>query len=139
MYKIFAACKAFVNYNGKILILRESGQYQDGTNVGRYDVPGGRVQPGESFDQGLIREIKEETGLDVQIGRPFAVVEWRPVVRDEQWQIVATFFECKADTDQVVLSEDHDNFVWMDPKDFANYPIIANMKGAFEDYVKLNQ
>ncbi len=84
MYKIFAACKAFVNYNGKILILRESGKYEDGTNVGRYDIPGGRVQPGESFDQGLIREIKEETGLDVEIGRPFAVVEWRPVVRDEQ-------------------------------------------------------
>ena len=62
--KLFVATKAFIEYEGKILILQESGKYVDGTNVGRYDVPGGRVEPGQRFDESLRREIKEETGLE---------------------------------------------------------------------------
>lgn len=134
-FKIFVAAKAFVVFNGKVLVLKESSKYVDGSNVGRYDVPGGRVQPGERFDDGLIREIKEETQLEVKIGRPFFVNEWRPVVREENWQIVGTFFECLANSDQVVLSEDHEEFAWIDPKDFKKYNLIPNLVPAFESFL----
>ena len=90
--KIFVATKAFIIHDGKVLLLKESSAYTDGSNVGKFDVVGGRVQPGQRFDESLIREIKEETGLHVTIGRPFFVNEWRPIVRGEQWQIVGTFF-----------------------------------------------
>lgn len=133
--RLFVAAKAFVVYQGKILILQESGQYQDGTNVGKYDVVGGRVKPGERFDDGLLREIKEETGLDVTIGRPFFVNEWRPVVRDEPWQIVGIFFACEATTDQVQLSEDHAAYQWIDPADYTQYPLIENLLPAFAEYL----
>lgn len=137
--KIFAATKAFILYNGKILLLRESGQYVDGTNGGRYDVVGGRVEPGQRFDDSLCREIKEETSLKVTIGRPFFVNEWRPLVRGEQWQIIGTFFVCFAESDSVILSTDHDSFVWIDPKDFKQYDIIENLIPAFESYLGLNK
>ena len=45
-YKLFVATKAFIRYKDKILILRESVKYDDGSNVGSYDVVGGRVNPG---------------------------------------------------------------------------------------------
>lgn len=134
-FKLFTAIKAFILFEGKVLILRESGQYVDGANVGRYDVPGGRVQPGERFDEGLLREIQEETGLHVHLGAPFFVNEWRPMVRGEQWQIVGTFFACVADSDRVTLSEDHSDFAWIDPKDFAKYNLIPNLIPAFEHYL----
>src|SRR3990167_11245381 len=124
--KIFVATKAFIVYNGKVLILREVNTYQDGTNIGRFDVPGGRLQPGQRFDESLLREITEETGLAVKIGKPFFVNEWRPVVRGEQWQIVGIFFACTAKSNNVVLSKDHDKFEWIDPKDFKKYNIIEN-------------
>lgn len=136
--KIFVATKAFVLYEGKVLILRESGKYIDGTNVGKYDVVGGRVEPGQRFDESLRREITEETGLEVQIGRPFFVNEWRPVVRGEQWQIVGTFFECMAESDAVQLSSDHDEYLWIDPKDYVKYNIIDNLIPAFESYITIN-
>lgn len=138
--KIFAATKAFIVHEGKVLLLRESGKYADGTNVGRYDVVGGRVEPGQRFDESLLREIKEEVGLiDVKMGRPFFVNEWRPVVRGEQWQIIGTFFECFADSDQVILSEDHDEYVWIDPQDFKNFNLIENLIPAFESYLELKK
>jgi len=91
--KLFIATKALIAYEGKILLLRESGVYQEGTNAGRFDVPGGRLKLGERFDEALRREVFEETGLEIEIGRPIAVNEWRPVVRGEQWQIVGIFYQ----------------------------------------------
>lgn len=134
--KLFTATKAFIVYNGKVLLLKESTKYADGANAGRFDVPGGRVKPGQRFDESLLREILEETGLSVKIGRPFFVNEWRPVVRGEQWQIVGTFFECLAESDQVVLSEDHEEFLWIEPKEYQNYNLIDNLIPAFESYLE---
>ena len=133
--KLFVATKAFIEYEGKILILQESGKYVDGTNVGRYDVPGGRVEPGQRFDESLRREIKEETGLEVEVGGPFYVGEWRPQVRGEQWQIVGIFFMCKAKSSVVVLGEDHGAYEWIDPKNFETYNLIENLKPAFRAYL----
>lgn len=122
-----------------MLILREAGVYGDGTQTGNFDVPGGRVKPGQRFDESLLREIKEETGLDVKIGQPFSVSEWRPTIRGEQWQIVATFFECFADTDKVILSEDHNQYLWIDPKDYTRYPIIKTNLPAHQNYLELKK
>jgi len=132
--KLFVATKAFIVNQGKILILRESTKYEDGANSGRYDVVGGRIQPGQRFDESLLREITEETGLKVKIGSPFFVNEWRPVVRNEQWQIVGVFFECFADSAAVALSQDHDEYLWINPQDYQQYNLIDNLRPAFEEY-----
>ena len=133
--KLFVATKAFIVHDGKVLILRESSDYKDGANAGQYDVVGGRVEPGQRFDESLRREILEETGLEVNIGGPIHVDEWRPEVRDEKWQIVGIYFVCEADSDEVQLSEDHEAYEWIDPKDYENYNLIDNVKNAFKAYL----
>jgi 8-oxo-dGTP diphosphatase len=134
--KLFVATKAFIKHKDKILILRESSKYQDGTNSGKFDVPGGRIEIGQSFDQSLLREIQEETGLEVKIDKPFYVGEWRPVVRDEQWQIVGIFFQCHSDSSEVKLSEDHDEYLWIKPENYSSHNLIENLKPAFQEFVK---
>lgn len=133
--KLFVATKAFIVFNGKVLIIRESAKYLDGSNNGKYDVVGGRVIPGQRFDESLIREVKEETGLNIKIDRPFYVGEWRPVVKGKQWQIIGTFFECYATSNKVILSEDHDDFQWINPTDCNKYNLIENLTPAFESYL----
>jgi len=131
------ATKAFVVHDGKILIVRESNRYKNGTNVGKYDVPGGRVKPGERFDAGLLREIKEETGLTVAIGKPFFVNEWRPTINGTPTQIIGTFFVCTTDTTAVTLSPDHDDCQWIDPAAYQENNLIENLYAAFEAYLHL--
>jgi 8-oxo-dGTP diphosphatase len=133
--RLFVATKAFINLGGKILLLRESNQYSEGTNAGFFDVVGGRIAPGERYDQSLLREIKEETGLKVEIGKPFFVSEWRPAVNGEQWQVVGIFFECFAKSEQVLLGDDHNEYKWIDPKNFKEEGLIPNLHGAFETYL----
>jgi len=137
--KIFVATKAFIKHDGKILLLKESSKYEDGTNEGKFDVVGGRVEAGERFDTSLLREIKEETGLSVRIGKVFFVDEWRPKVRDEEWQIVGIYFECFSDSDSVQLSKDHSEHIWIDPKEYKNYDIFDGLDPTFEEYLKIIQ
>lgn len=137
--KLFIATKALIEYEGKILIVREAGSYADGTNAGRYDVPGGRLEPGQPFDESLQREIHEETGLEVRLGRPFYVGEWRPVVRGEEWQIVGVFFVCQALNDRVELGKDHDMYEWIDPEAHEQYGLIENLYPVFAAYLKLSK
>ena len=137
--KLFAATKAFIVKDGKVLILREASAYKDGSNAGKFDVPGGRVKPGQHFLDSLKREIAEETGMEVKIGRPFFMNEWRPVVKGEAWHIVGTFFECRADSADVQLSEDHESFLWIDPRDYRQYELIENLHPAFEEFIKLKR
>jgi len=133
--KLFIAVKAFILYDGRILIIRESSSNPVGTNSNKFDVPGGRVEPGEHFENALRREIMEETGLEVTIQKPLHVAEWRPVVKGEQWHIIGIYFKCLAASDAVTLGRDHDVFEWIDPKKFSEYEIIENIKSAFESYL----
>jgi len=135
---MFVAMKAFIVHNGKVLVVRESSTYQDGSNTGKYDIVGGRITPGQHFRESLLREIKEETGASVTVGKPFFVNEWRPTVQGEPWHIVATFFECQADSDVVTLSEDHDHFMWINPKEYKKHHLIENLGPAFEAFLARN-
>jgi 8-oxo-dGTP diphosphatase len=59
------ACKAVIGIGDKVLVLREASTYVEGTQTGRWHCPGGRINPGEPFVDGLKREIAEETGLTI--------------------------------------------------------------------------
>ncbi len=134
--KLFIAMKGLVLYQGKVLLIRESSTYTDGTQTGKFDVVGGRLEKGEKFNESLLREIREETGLVVTIGKPFFVNEVRITVRGETWQIVRVFFDCHATSDVVVLGNDHNECVWINPLEYQHYPLIDNLLPVFEAYIK---
>ena len=58
--------------DGRILLV------EPGYRLRRWDLPGGRLVKGESFEDGLVREVHEETGLDVRVGPLRAVDAIRP-------------------------------------------------------------
>ena len=110
------AAKALITRaDGKVLVVREADTYDEGTKIGKYGIPGGRLDIGESYEDGLVREVKEETGLKVEPLYPIYVGEWRPEIRGIPHQIVAIFTVCKAKTTDVKLSEEHDDFKWINP------------------------
>ncbi|MGH3862766.1 NUDIX hydrolase [Actinokineospora sp.] len=58
---VAVACSTFVqDADGRVLMIRR-------TDSGRYTIPGGQLEPGESLSSAAVRETKEETGIDTEI------------------------------------------------------------------------
>lgn len=77
---------------------------------GEWELPGGRIHPTEGVVACLRRELREETGLDVDVHRPVHAVTWR---NDGDEGRLAVFYDCSAPRSEVVLSEEHDRHVWL--------------------------
>jgi 8-oxo-dGTP diphosphatase len=124
------------NADGQVLIIRESAQYTDGTNVGKWDVPGGRLHVGEYWQEGLAREVREETGLEIENTAPLSIQEWRPVIHGEEYQIVAVFFSAVTNSTNVTLSKDHSEYRWIEPHDYQKYTISKELSAVFATYIQ---
>lgn len=134
--KQFVAVKAFINYKGKILIIKEAPIYKGGTNIGKYDAVGGKINPGEKFNKALLRESREEVGLEkIRIGKPFFIGEWKPIINGEQIQIIGIYVECFSNYDKVKLLKDYDRHLWINPRYYRKYKLIDNVKQAFKAYL----
>ena len=56
---------------GRLLLIKRGHE----PGVGLWSIPGGRIEPGESDLAALVREVREETGLDVVAGRLLGSVQ----------------------------------------------------------------
>ncbi len=65
--------------DGKVLLVR---------NLGRWWLPGGRVEAGETFAVAAAREVPEETGIEVDLEGVVAITEW---ARPEHHVVFVTF------------------------------------------------
>jgi ADP-ribose pyrophosphatase YjhB (NUDIX family) len=100
------AVKAVIqNKAGKFLIVREGERWQ---------AVGGRLEKGEKLEDGLRRETQEETGItNLEIGKVIHVDEWFAKPEGELKHIVALFFHCHTDTEEITLSEEHQEYAWV--------------------------
>lgn len=119
--QLFVAAKAVItNDLGQVLVLKEQVS-EEGTNAEKWGLPGGRLNLGERFLNGLAREVMEETGLVVKVGYPVMVGEWHPVIKGEERQIIAVFVACKAESSaKIFLSEEHDDFKWITEENISH-------------------
>jgi len=65
------AVGAVVVRDGRLLLVRRGR----GVGAGRWSLPGGRVEPGETLADAVRRELREETGLDVRVGGVCGIAE----------------------------------------------------------------
>ncbi len=59
--------------DGKVLMIQKGR----GPYTGLWDLPGGKIEPGEAFEEALRREFDEETGLNVLSHEPLCVSEYQ--------------------------------------------------------------
>lgn len=126
--------KALVINDGKVLILREA-PYDEGSNEGRWDVPGGRINPEESLLTGLKREVMEEGGLEIEAGEVLGVFESFQTIKGEECHIIRIYYQVKAVTSEVVLSSDHDEYEWVDPQNPDKREFVNDVLEMFEKVI----
>lgn len=111
------AVKAFIVKDGKLLIIKrkpDNVHYAD-----KWDIPGGRLEVGEDPRVGVKRETKEETNLMVDPLLPLRIEHF---IRDDGQGITMIIFLCKPLTDDLVLSEEHEAYEWVDVSGVEKHP-----------------
>ena len=103
----------------KCLLIKRSKQSKG--NPGKWDFPGGKVDPGETFDEGLMREVFEETKLKISLERPLTVVESESPTN----RVIYLFMEGRLLNGNIELSEEHEDFIWVDPKDLSEMELAS--------------
>ena len=107
------AAKAFIVRKGKLFVIKRVKD--DVQSPGIWEIPGGRLELGEDPVLGLMREIKEETGMYIDIVYPLSV---RHFQRDDGQVITMLIFLCKPKRGgNLKLSEEHSESNWIDLKD----------------------
>lgn len=88
MPQVISSVKALLKHQGKYLVLRED------LHKGEvWDLPGGKIEYGESPQQALTREIKEELDLEVTIVRSVGV--WYFFSQHNKHQVICHTFLCE--------------------------------------------
>jgi len=98
---------------------------------GGYTFPGGHIENGESFTDSVIREVKEETGLDISDVSSCGLVNWYNEDEPERWLV---FLYKTSNYKGKLLEETEEGKVfWMELNKFITSKKAPNM----ETYMKM--
>lgn len=93
--------------------------------LGEWSIPGGAVELGETVREAVIREAREETGLDVE---PVALVGvFDRVIRDESQSVLYHYvlvdYYCRRVSGELCAGSDCDGARWFSPGEVAEVPL----------------
>ncbi len=100
--------------DGKLLVVRRAHD----PGRGRWSLPGGRVEHGETLEQTVHREVAEETGLAIDIVSLAGIREVLPREGANGHYVVLSYAALWR-SGEVVLNDEHDDSRWVAPDDLG--------------------
>ena len=96
--------------------------------AGWWEFPGGKLEFGESPEEGLAREVREELGIEVEVGDPFHVVN---VVRADDRAVLVLFYWCRWRSGEIQLLDAGD-VAWVTIEDVDSVRFLESNRAVVE-------
>ena len=121
------AVSAAIFRDGKVLLVRRARS----PGKGFYSLPGGRVEFGESLHQALVREVDEETQLEIDI---IGLAGWREVLPSAGagGHYLIMSFAARWRANEPVLNDEHDDFKWLPPGGLGGLKLTGGLPEVLE-------
>jgi 8-oxo-dGTP diphosphatase len=114
---VLVSAVALIDSDGRVLLARRP---EGKPLAGLWEFPGGKVHPGETPEAALIRELKEELGIDVAESclAPFAFASHGY----ESFHLLMPLYLCRR-WDGAVTAQEGQALAWVRPQKLADYPM----------------
>lgn len=112
-----SAAKGLIFFKGKyLLLLRDE---KEDIELSTWDIPGGGIEKGEIASEALIREIKEETGINISSCKISPIKNW--ILQKKEIRFGGVDFLCILENYQKIkLSSEHFRAKWFDAKEIMD-------------------
>lgn len=112
--------------DGRYLLVKMSSHR--GVFPGQWGLPGGGVEEGETIEDALRREVREELQLEVRTAEPlYFKAEQREKLQPggdrQSFYMIFLIYRCEVDGSAPVLNEEFDACAWVAPVEFASYDL----------------
>lgn len=126
---------AFIIKNGKLLMSQRNDPYRPDYHE-HWEFPGGGVEYGEAMEENIVREVKEEVGLNIEVVKllQHIQVERQAFPNGFSYQVYLVPYVCRImDDGEPVLSDEETLGVkWFDLDEVLNYPLVGENARMFE-------
>ncbi|MEW6768876.1 MAG: NUDIX hydrolase [Pseudomonadota bacterium] len=122
------AVSAGIFRDGKILLVRRAREPAKGV----YTFPGGRVEFGESLVEAVAREVREETGLSIDVVALAGFREALPGKTGGSGHYVILPFAARWVANEVALNDELDDARWLTPGHLGSLPITHGLEATIE-------
>ncbi|MGH8958166.1 MAG: NUDIX hydrolase [Acidimicrobiia bacterium] len=99
---------------------------------GKWAVPGGKVRLGETMREAVTREVEEETGLAVEVGKPIWVGEAMDSGLPPTWHFILIDFEASLAGGDLRVGDDAAEIGWFTLEEALRLPLTDTMHELFE-------
>ena len=122
--KTYFTVAGIIKNKNKILILKKSPTDYNYPN--RWGFCSGYAKEFESAEDGVLREIKEETGLKAKIIKKGKILSIDDKINGKRWVVMP--FLCEAKSKNIKLDHENVEFRWINIKDIKKYKFVPGIK-----------
>ena len=131
--RFYVAGHALIEHQNKFLVTRRSKLTAYKPLI--WDIPGGIVEAGETMEDAIAREVREETGLEAKVGKVVFIYSNRDQLPVRQTFQAVYLCKIKNEGEVQLNPSEHDKYQWLSYHEIEKLDLIDFLRDLVKTYL----